>query len=256
MSNESSATNWIVGCAVAGALGIVVCMGGAFALFGWGFRAQRQVVQEVQQAQMEMAQQAEEVARQGEMMQQASDWSFPDGWTPPAADALDEALLPLQAGVWERMFQSTEPEIPDVGIEREARSAVYATDGDTVDVYVCPVSIDERDALFDQVETALNNAASAHTTVSSITGDTRTLYIQAHDERWTNWLVWHGGWLFSFHAADANTPIADFMTTYFEEIDAGRQDDPADPDAIPTTNDTDSAAQSIEDDPTDEAPAP
>jgi hypothetical protein len=214
MSNESSATKWIVGCSVVGILCIVVCMGVAASLITMGWRAANQGMQQAQT----------ELARQAQLMAEGSSWSLPDGWTAPPEDALDEALLPRQVGDWERMFQTTEASIPVVNIERESRSAVYAANGQTLDVYVCRVSDDEREAVFEQAQTEISNGGVTTTgSVGSSDGTTRQqMFYQSLVDQGRGWLVWDGGWLFAIHADDQQTTLTEFMTAYFAEIEANQ----------------------------------
>lgn len=219
MSNESSATKWIVGCSVAGILCIVICLGVVGSMFFWGLRTARQGVQQAQK----------EVARQAQLMQEASNWSLPGGWTAPSEDAPVEALLPLQVGDWERVFQTTEASIPVVNIDRECRSGGYAANGQTVDVYVCRVSDNDREAVFEQAHTAIDNGG-AQTTGSEGSSDGTTrqhMFYQTWGEQGRGWLIWDGGWLFAFHADDEQTPLNEFMTAYFAEIDARPSPDDA-----------------------------
>ena len=174
------------------------------------------VVQEAQQ-QAQNAQQ--EMIRQAELQQQLSDWNLPGGWTAPPEDVPDDVLLPLQAGEWERSFTSTEPSIPIIEVEREARSGVYATDGLSLDVYVSRIPLEERDAVFDQIEVTISETSNGHSTVGSDDGTTRTFFFQTWGGQGSGWLVWNGGWLFFIHTDDPNLPVGEFMTAYFTAVD-------------------------------------
>jgi hypothetical protein len=244
MSNESSATNWIVGCLVAGFLCLLVCAGGAFVFVRWGMQRQRAMVDEMQRAQMEAARERDraqmEMARQAQMTEQASNWNVPDGWTPPPVDAPHDVLLPLQVGAWQRTSQTTAPAIPVVNIDREARSAVYAASGRTLDVSVCRVADDEREALFQQAQSAI--AGNADTSAGEEGTDEGTLlqtfFYESRAGQGTGWLIWDAGWLFFVHADDSQTPLSDFMAAYFAAIDANHPSDDA-PRSIPATENAD-----------------
>ena len=214
MSNESSATKWIVGCSIAGILCIIICMGVAASLVTMGWRAANQGMQQART----------EIARQAQLMQQASNWSLPGGWTAPAEDAPVEALLPLQVGDWERMFQTTEASIPVVNIDRECRSAAYAANGQTVDVYVCRVSDDDREAVFEQAQRGISNGSvTTSSSEGSSDGTTRQqMFYQTLGDQGRGWLVWDGGWLFALHADDEQTPLSEFITAYFARIDTSQ----------------------------------
>lgn len=210
MSNESSATKWIVGCLVTGVLGLFLCGGIAVWMVRQGVEAAREAAEGI----------AEEMDRQAEAMQQASSWNLPGGWTAPGEDAAVDELLPIQAGEWERMFQNTESAVPQINIERETHSGVYATNEQSVDVYVCRVSADDRDAVFERAETEISNSATGHTTMGTDDGTTRTLFYKTWGEQGSGWLVWNGGWLFSIQTADPSVPVGEFMTEYFSAIEA------------------------------------
>lgn len=215
MSNESSATKWIVGCLAAGLLCLVACGGLIFWMVTTTMDAGRQM--------------ADAVAQQAQVMQQASNWNFPGGWTAPAEDAADDAVLPLQVAEWERMFLSPETAIPVIDVNRDTLSAVYAAEGHSLDVYVSRVSADEQEAVFEQAKAAISSDPSGHSTIGSDDGTTRTLHFQTWGESGIGWIVWNGGWLFVINATDSTAPIGEFMTAYFEQIDARPPAETADP---------------------------
>lgn len=209
MSNGSSSTKWIVGCLVAGGVGLLVCGGLVF----WG-------VNSMYQAAREGAMRAQEqMVRQARLVEQASSWSLPDGWTAPAADATDDDLFPGYVGDWERVSVSAESTIPVVSIQREVRSGVYTADGQNIDVYVCRVPADEKEAAFQQARLSANISAD------SDDGTTHSLFYQTWDRTGDGWLVWNGGWLFVVQASNLETPLTDFLSTWFWEIDAGNASD-------------------------------
>jgi hypothetical protein len=177
-----------------------------------------------------------------------NNWNFPADWTAPAEDALEDTMLPLEVGDWERNFVSAETTIPVVNIDRETVSAVYAAEGSTFDVYVSRVSADERDAVFEQADTAIGNNTLGHKSIGSDNDTTRTLFFQTlgDGEQRTGWLVWNGGWLFLIHTTDLEPPILEFMAAFLSEIDAGKsQDVPSEIDPALEGSDADAATQPL-----------
>lgn len=231
MSNESSATKWVVGCLVAGLLCLFACGG----LIFWMVTATIQAGREMATA----------VTQQAQVMQQASNWSLPADWAAPAEDAPDDTLLPLQVRDWERMFLSEESTIPVANINHENLTAVYAADGHSLDVYVARVDDNERDAAFEQAKNVITSNPSGHSTIGSEDGNSKTFFYQTFGEQGNvGWLVWNDGWLFVIQASDSQAPLADFMTAWFEEINARPSpNDAPDSDTLPEIDDPDSAAQ-------------
>lgn len=256
MSNGSSATNWIIGCLVAGVVCVFVCAGGAFFFVRWGVQRQRTMVGEMQRAemeaarardraQMEMARAQMEMAKQTQLAELASDWSVPAGWTPPPVDAPHDALLPLLVGAWKRTSQTTTPSIPVVNVDREALSGVYTANGRTLDVYVCSLADDEREAVFQQAQSAIVNANT--TTGASAAGDgplQQTFFYLSLAGQGRGGLLSIDGRLFFIHAADSQTPLSEFMTDYFAGIDAGRPSpDSRDSSAVTASGESESPEQ-------------
>lgn len=245
MSNENSPANWIVGCLVAGFLCLIVCAGGAFVFVRWGVQRQRAMVDEMQRAKMEMARARDraqmEMARQAHITEQASNWNVPDGWTPPPVDAAPDMLLPLQVGEWERTSQTTVPAIPVVNIDREALSGVYTAGSRTLDVSVCRVADDEREALFQQAQSAIHGNADTSADEEGTDDGTllQTFFYESRAGQGTGWLIWDAGCLFFVHADDSQTPLSDFMAAYFAAIDANHPSDDA-PDSDPVSGNGDS----------------
>jgi hypothetical protein len=203
MSNESTATKWVVGCLVAGVLCLFACGGAMVWMYSAAMRAGRAVTQQAQ------------------VMQQASNWNLPEGWAAPDEGAPDDTLLPLQAREWERMFVSEESTIPVVDINRDNVTAVYAADGHSLDVYVARVDGNERDAVFDQAKDVITSNSTGHSTIGSGNGTTKTFFYQTFGGSGSaGWMVWNDGWLFVIQSSESEAPLADFMTVYFEEIDA------------------------------------
>ena len=234
MSNGSTATKWVVGCLLAGtAFMIAVCVGGVLMV--------RRGIQEASEAMEEVA---AEMERQGEVMQQASNWNLPGGWAAPADDATADMLLPLEAGGWERSFVNTESTIPVINIERPADSGVYATGSSSLDVYVSRVEAEEKDTVFELSEIGLQGNNGGRMTQGSDDGTTRTLFFQSwglNGEENAGWLVWNGGWLFLVHASEEPELLGEFMTSFFAAIDASS----AAIEEVGTTTESDSPPESV-----------
>lgn len=207
MSNESSATKWVVGCLLAGVFCLFACGG----LIVWMVSATMKAGRDV----------ANTMAEQAQVMQQASNWNLPDGWAAPGEDAPDDTLLPIQVGNWERMLISRESTIPLVNINRENVTAVYAREGHSLDVYVARVDGDERDAVFDEAKNVITSNPAGHSTIGSGNGTTKTLFYQTFGTPGNaGWLVWNDGWLFVIQSSDSEASLTGFMTAWFNEINA------------------------------------
>jgi hypothetical protein len=152
MSTENNSTKWLVGCLIAGVVGVLLC-GGTVALIGfWGYKAAEQIAQDMGP---QLQQQIEQLKELGEQMQ------FADQWQPPAPGAGPEELLPEAVGAWTRISHDDLTAIPELAIARDGFHGAYEFDATTIEVYAYPLPLKEQGQLFGEAANAIEMAGYA-----------------------------------------------------------------------------------------------
>jgi len=187
---SSSSSKWLIGCLVAGFLGVALCAGGAFFVVRTAFMSARDAARQAMQA-------AQEAQRQAAT--QAVEAQFEMEWTPPAAGTGSEALFPVSVGAWQRTSQDEIEEFTELGLSRPGRHAVYESGITGIDVYAYEVPADEQIAVFQQAEDAIEAGEYARRTKSTRNNGVvhRMDFSFSPPDRY-GLMWWCKGWLFVF----------------------------------------------------------
>ena len=223
MSSEQSTTNKVlIGCLIAGVVGMLLC-GGVIALVGfWGVGMARQVAQEI----------GPQLQEQGERMH------FADSWQPPAADVGAEQLFPEAIGAWTLSGHDDAAAIPELAIDRDGWHGTYESAGSTINVYVYQVPLAEKTQMFDAAAAAIDGAGySTQSKQSTDFGSVHWMTFsfsppERHGRMW-----WTKDWLIVATTENAAVNLEGFEEDYLTAIQApevlGADDSPSAEPVVP-----------------------
>jgi hypothetical protein len=204
-SEQSSAVKVLIGCLIAGVVGVLLC-GGAIVFFAYkGAGFLQQVAKEAGpafKAQMEQIQ-------------------FAETWQPPAADARAEQLFPATVGGWSLSGHDDAAAIPELAIERDGLHGTYESVGTTINVYVYQVPMTEQSQIFSAATAAIDGAG--YKTQSKEDVDVGTAHWMPFNfsppERFGR-MWWTKDWLVVLLTESAAVNLAGFEKDYLTAIEA------------------------------------
>jgi hypothetical protein len=202
MSQEQSSSNkLLLGCLIAGGVGILLC-GGVVVFFGvLGYRAAQQIGPEIQK-QMERAQ-------------------FAGTWRAPAADAGPDQLFPPALGGWSLSGHDDAAAIPELAIEREGVHGTYESAGTTVNVYAYQVPMTEQSQVFQAASAALDGAGySTKTQAEMDYGSMHWMTFEFNPPQRVGRMMWANDWLFVMMTEKPAVNLEGFEKEYLDAVQA------------------------------------
>jgi len=205
MSSESNASKWVIGCLIAGVVGMLVCGGVIVGLGFLGFKTMKEVVEHI-----------------------GPEIEFASQWTPPSADAGAEALFPTAVGSWTRTAQDDSAAISELALDRNGQHGTYESGGNKVDVYTYHVAMTEQAQVFDAALAAIDKAG--YTTRSEQNQDFGVVHVmtfsfsppERHGRMW-----WAHDWLVVTTTDKASVDLKDFERTYLKAMQGSAPANPA-----------------------------
>ena len=201
MSNGDRSTAWIVGCSIAGLLGVVVCGGGLAATFWFSMKQAVNVAQ----------------TAQAEMQDQIRATGFASAWVPPRTDAAAGEMVAGAIEAWRLVDQEATTELIDLGIERDGERGAYQSGATVMDVYAFQVPEAEQSELFAQAADGIDQF-NFSTNYSLDDGISHRMAISYSPPSHHGQLWWCKGWLFVFLTEDDALDLESFRETYLTTI--------------------------------------
>jgi hypothetical protein len=206
MSTEQSSSNkWLIGCLIAGVVGLLLC-GGVVVFFGvLGYRAAQQIQAEL----------GPEFEKQMERL------AYVQTWRAPPADAGPDQLLPPTFGGWTLSGHDDAAAIPELAIEREGVHGTYESAGTTVNVYAYRVPMTEQTQVFEAASTAIDEAGySSKSQAQMDYGSMHWMTFEFNPPQRTGRLWWANDWLFVMMTETPAVNLESFENDYLDTIQA------------------------------------
>jgi len=200
MSTEQSSSNkWLIGCLIAGAVGVLLC-GGVVVFFGlMGYRAAQQF--------------GPEFNKQMQQIQYAQTWQGPE------EDAGPEQLFPPAIGAWTLSGHDDAAAIPELAIDRDGLHGTYESAGTTINVYAYRVPMTEQTQVFDAAAAAIDGAGYTTQQKSNVDlGSWHLLTFSFNPPEKIGRMWWANEWLFVTMTETPAANLEGFETDYLDAI--------------------------------------
>ena len=203
MSTENSSSKWLIGCLIAGVVGMLLCAGGVALIGFWGYSAARQVAQQVGP----------------EIQEQLEDMQFAAEWRPPARDAGPEEILPEAIGVWSRVSHDDSAAIPELAIALDGVHGTYEGTGNSIDVYTYRLPMANQAQLFQDALDAMDSAGYTSRTQTHVDlGTHHWMTFSFNPPQRYGRMWWAQDWLFVTMTDEPSVDLESFERIYLLTI--------------------------------------
>ena len=153
---------------------------------------------------------------QGMIAEEAKRIAFAQAWQPPADNVPANELFPDTVSEYKVVNRDPDPIASKFGIDLPGQHGKYSSSGAELDVFVFRTSQLEKEALFNRIEEATDDASyNSRTRFTTMNGDQLRFSVRPPPTDGLLW--WSKGWLFVFFTKNGHEPES-FQQAYLKQI--------------------------------------